>query len=69
MDALRVFDVFYALVGNRPSFQTLAVYNQQILVDFSRVGAGSAVSVAIFLILAVFVFLYTRLVKLEAVDD
>lgn len=61
LDALRAFDIFYVMVGNRPHFQTLAVYNQQVLVEFSRVGPGSAISVVIFLLIAIFVFLYTKL--------
>ena len=60
LDALRAFDIFYVMVGNRPRFQTMAVFNQQILVEFSRVGLGSAVSVVIFLLIAVFVVLYMR---------
>jgi trehalose/maltose transport system permease protein len=58
LDALRAFDVFYVMVGNRPGFQTLAVFNQQVLVEFSRVGQGSAVSVLIFAVIAAFVAAY-----------
>lgn len=65
LDALRAFDIFYVMVGNRPRFQTMAVFNQQVLVDFSRVGQGSAISITIFLVIAVFVFLYVRLLKLN----
>lgn len=61
LDALRAFDIFYVMVGNRPGFQTLAVFNQQVLVEFGRVGPGSAISVVIFLLIAFFVFLYTKL--------
>lgn len=61
LDALRAFDIFYVMVGNRPHYQTLAVFNQQVLVEFSRVGPGSAISVVIFLLIAFFVFVYMRL--------
>ena len=60
LDALRAFDIFYVMVGNRPRFQTMAVFNQQILVEFSRVGMGSAVSVIIFLLIGLFVFVYMK---------
>jgi trehalose/maltose transport system permease protein len=60
LDALRAFDIFYVMVGNRPRFQTMAVFNQQILVEFSRVGMGSAVSVIIFVLIGLFVFLYMK---------
>lgn len=60
LDALRAFDIFYVMVGNRPHFQTMAVFNQQILVEFSRVGLGSAVSVIIFALIAIFVFIYMK---------
>jgi trehalose/maltose transport system permease protein len=65
LDALRAFDVFYVMVGNRPRFQTMAVLNQQVLVDFSRVGEGSALSVAIFLLIAAFVWAYMKLLKVR----
>jgi ABC-type sugar transport system permease subunit len=38
----------------------MAVFNQQILVEFSRVGVGSAVSVIIFVLIGLFVFLYMK---------
>jgi trehalose/maltose transport system permease protein len=63
LDALRAFDIFYVMVGNRPRFQTMAVFNQQVLVEFSRVGQGSAISVVIFGVIAVFVFLYVRFLQ------
>jgi trehalose/maltose transport system permease protein len=60
LDALRAFDIFYVMVGNRPRFQTMAVFNQQILVEFSRVGVGSAVSVIIFVLIGLFVYVYMK---------
>lgn len=60
LDALRVFDLFFVMVGNRPRFQTMAVLNQQVLVEFSKLGEGSAISVLIFLLIALFVVLYMR---------
>jgi trehalose/maltose transport system permease protein len=61
LDALRVFDVFYVFFGNRPDTQTMAVYDQSTIVGDGHVGYGSAVSVAIFVIIAIFVVGYVTL--------
>jgi trehalose/maltose transport system permease protein len=58
LDALRVFDVFYVFFGNRPDTQTMAIYAQSTIVGDGHVGYGAAVSVAIFLIIAIFVVIY-----------
>lgn len=65
LDALRVFDVFYVLFGARPDMQTMAVYAQSYIVAFSDVGYGSAISVAIFLVIAIFVIAYVTTLKVE----
>src|ERR1043166_1007075 len=58
LDALRVFDVFYVFFGNRPDTQTMAIYDQSPIVGDGHVGYGAAVSVVIFLIIAIFVVIY-----------
>ncbi|MDC3955424.1 sugar ABC transporter permease [Polyangium jinanense] len=63
LDALRVFDVFYVMFGSRPDMQTLATYAHEILVSISDVGYGSAVSTAIFLVIAVFIVIYVALFR------
>jgi trehalose/maltose transport system permease protein len=60
LDALRVFDIFYVMVGGQANLSTMAVYNQQQLVSFLDAGVGSATSVIILIIIALFVVLYTR---------
>ncbi len=65
LDALRVFDVFYVMFGARLDMQTMAVYAQQNLVAFSDLGYGSAVCVAIFVIIAIFVALYVTIFRVE----
>jgi len=65
LDSLRVFDVFYVMAGNRADAPTMAVYNQQVITAFSDLGYGSAISVAIFLIIGVFVAIYVTLLKVE----
>lgn len=66
LDALRVFDVFYVMFGNRQDTQTMAIYAQQNIVAFSELGFGGAISVAIFLIIGVFVVSYVTIFKVEA---
>jgi trehalose/maltose transport system permease protein len=63
LDALRVFDVFYVFFGNRPDTQTMAVYDQSTIVGDGSVGYGAAISVAIFLIIAIFVVIYTTIMR------
>ena len=41
LDALRVFDVFYVMFGNRADTQTMAIYAQQTIVAFSDIGYGA----------------------------
>ena len=60
LDALRVFDIFYVMVGGKGGLQTMAVYNQQQLVSFLDAGVGSATSVIILIVIMLFVVLYTR---------
>jgi trehalose/maltose transport system permease protein len=63
LDALRVFDVFYVFFGNRPDTQTMAIYAQSTIVGDGHVGYGSAVSVAIFLIIGLFVVIYVTAMR------
>jgi trehalose/maltose transport system permease protein len=65
LDALRAFDVFYVLFGNRPDTQSMSVYAQQRLVGGGREGYGSALCVAIFLIILIFVIIYVTLFRVE----
>lgn len=67
LDALRVFDVFYVMFGNRPDTQTMATYAQQNLVSISDVGYGSAISVAIFFVIGIFIALYMVVFRAEDV--
>jgi trehalose/maltose transport system permease protein len=63
LDALRVFDVFYVFYGNRPDTQTMAIYAQSTIVGDGHVGYGSAISVAIFLIIVLFVVIYVTFMR------
>jgi len=63
LDALRVFDIFYVMVGGQGNMATMAIYNQQWLVSFLDAGIGSAASVIILIFIMIFVILYTRFSK------
>ena len=64
LDALRVFDVFYVFFGNRADTQSMAVYGQSTIVGDGLVGYGAAISVAIFLIISIFVIIYVALARI-----
>jgi trehalose/maltose transport system permease protein len=65
LDALRVFDVFSVFFGNRPDTQTMAIYDQSTIVGDGHVGYGAAISVAIFLIISLFVIIYVTLTRVK----
>lgn len=65
MDALRVFDIFYVFFGSRPDTQTMSIYIQNTIVASGDVGYGAALSVAVFVIIAAFVVVYTTFLKVE----
>ena len=63
LDALRVFDIFYIMVSGQGNMATMAVYNQQQLIQFLDAGVGSATSVVILILIMIFVISYTRFSK------
>jgi trehalose/maltose transport system permease protein len=63
LDALRVFDVFQVFFGYRLGAQSMAVYDQSTTVNDGHVGYGASMSVAIFLIISVFVVIYVTFVR------
>jgi trehalose/maltose transport system permease protein len=63
LDALRAFDVFQVLFGYRLGAQPMAVYDQSVITQDGHVGYGGAISVTIFLIIAVFVVIYVTFVR------
>jgi trehalose/maltose transport system permease protein len=65
LDALRVFDVFYVFFGSRLDTQTMAIYTQNTIVAAGDVGYGAAMSVAIFLIIGMFVAIYATLMRVR----
>ncbi|HGY10007.1 MAG TPA: sugar ABC transporter permease [Oceanithermus profundus] len=65
LDALRVFDVIYVMTGTNPTTMSMSVYARQQLVDFGALGYGSAVSMGIFLIIALFAAAYLVSLRVE----
>lgn len=65
LDALRVFDVIYVLFGGgRIDTQTMAIYDQTTIVN-GQVGYGSAIAVAIFFIIGIFVVAYVTIFRVD----
>jgi trehalose/maltose transport system permease protein len=69
LDALRVFDVFYVFFAGRQETQTMAIYDQSTIVGDGYVGYGAALSVCIFLIIALFVVIYVTFVRLTGEEE
>jgi trehalose/maltose transport system permease protein len=65
MDAFRVFDVIFVMKQAASDTIVLGILARQRMIDLQRLGEGAAISVVIFLILAVFVVLYTQLIRVE----
>ncbi|MCC6312944.1 MAG: sugar ABC transporter permease [Thermomicrobiales bacterium] len=65
LDAFRVFDVIYVMKGEASETISLAVLARRELIGNAKLGAGSAISVLIFLCIAALVVLYTRMVRVE----
>ncbi|WP_118134367.1 carbohydrate ABC transporter permease [Oceanicella sp. SM1341] len=53
LDALRAFDLMYAMTANNESTMTMSVFARQQLVDFQDVGYGSAAAALLFVMVAV----------------
>lgn len=66
LDALRVFDIMYVMLGaNTASSTSMTGYARQALIDNSLLGMGSAVAVAIFLIIMVIVVVYVTAFRVK----
>ena len=65
LDSLRVFDLVWIMTGGAFQTESMATFNQRNLIQFQRLGYGSTISVAIFVVLGLFVILYVTLVFRE----
>ena len=68
LDALRAFDVIYVLNGSAEQSKTMSIYVRQYLIEFHKLGYGSAASTLLFFIITLLTILYISLgrVRLEA---
>jgi trehalose/maltose transport system permease protein len=68
LDALRAFDVIYVLNGSAAQSRTMSIYVRQHLIEFHRLGYGSAASTLLFFIITLLTILYISIgrVRLEA---
>lgn len=58
LDSIRVFDVFQVLLGRQ--LQSMATYNQFVLIERQEFGYASAVGVTIFIIILIFTVVYVQ---------
>lgn len=65
MASFRVFDMIYVMNGYNTSTMSVSVFAHQELMAKQRLGFGSAVSILIFICIALMVVGYTRLIKVE----
>lgn len=65
LDALRVYDVFYTLFGSRADTLTMSIYDQNYIVSYGQVGYGSAVSVAILVIIGIVIVAYVTAIRVR----
>jgi len=69
LDALRAFDLMYAMTGNSEDTMTMSVFARQQLVDFQDVGYGAAASTMLFLIIALLVAMVLTLGRVRLTED
>lgn len=65
LDALRIFDAIKVMTNGGSGTEVMATYAYKNLFDFQRIGYGSAISVLIFIIIALFVVSYVTTIKIE----
>lgn len=66
LDALRIFDLIYVMVGNASATATMAVYARQHMIDFQDTGYGSAASTLLFAVVAMAAAVFITLGRVTA---
>ncbi len=69
LDAIRIFDLIYVLTGTRESTMTMSIYARQQLIEFQRVGYGSAASTLLFFIVALLTVIYVLVGRVKLGGD
>ncbi len=65
LDALRIFDLIYVLTSNSKDTMTMSVYVNQYIMEYQKVGEGSAAATLLFFIIAGFTALYLMLGRVK----
>ncbi len=65
LDALRIFDAIKVMTNGGSGTEVMATYAHRNMFDFQKLGYGSAISVVIFIIIAVFVVVYVTTLRVE----
>ena len=65
MDALRIFDAIKVMTNGGSGTEVMSTYAHRNLFDFQKLGYGNAISVVIFMVIAVFVVVYLTTIKVE----
>lgn len=68
LDALRIFDAVWVLTRGQLGTETMATFTYRQMIDFRKIGFGSAASVTIFALIAVFVMVYLVIAR-SAMED
>lgn len=63
LDALRIFDAVWVLTRGELGTETMATFTYRQMIDFRKIGFGSAASVTIFALIAVFVVAYLLMAR------
>lgn len=65
LDAFRVFDIIYIMQGSNENTASVSIYARQQMIDFQEIGIGAAASVAIFLLISIFIVVYLKILKVD----
>ncbi|KAB0679991.1 carbohydrate ABC transporter permease [Aureimonas leprariae] len=65
LDALRMFDLAYILSASNENIMTMSIYARNRLISFQELGAGSAASTWVFLIVALIAVVLIGLLRLD----
>lgn len=69
LDALRIFDLIYALTSNSRDTMTMSVYVRQQLVDFQQLGYGSAASALLVLVVGLCTVLFIMAARVRLAEE
>lgn len=65
LDAFRVFDIIYIMQGSNENTASVSIYARQQMIDFQEIGIGAAASVAIFMLISIFIVIYMKTLKVD----